>query len=225
MPSELTTKQQRDQRRLEKVALLKRQQERRRRNRLIGIWVGSLAAALVVALVVTLVVTGSASNPAPAADPSSQTIRGLKTFQNLPANHVDPTAVDYKKLYGMDPPAGGNHWAEWLNCGVYDQPQQNERAVHDLEHGAIWVTYDPKKVTEAQITAMVKTLPNTYLTVSPYPGLPAPVVASAWGNQVRLTGAKDPRLKQFVTAFWRSPNAPEPTSPCTGGFDGPGRVS
>jgi hypothetical protein len=223
MPSELTTKQQRDQRRAEKVALLKRQQERARRKRLAWIWSGSLAAALVVALVVTLVVTNGGGKSDPVA--GSSQIRGLKTFPNLPANHVDPTPVNYQKLYGMDPPAGGNHWAGWLNCGVYDQPQQNERAVHDLEHGAIWITYDPKKVTEAQVTAMVANLPNTYLTVSPYPGLPAPVVASAWGTQVQLTGTKDSRLKQFISAFRRSPNAPEPTSPCTGGFDGPGRVS
>ncbi|MCU1552113.1 MAG: hypothetical protein JWR36_2673 [Glaciihabitans sp.] len=223
MPSELTTKQKRDQRRAEKVAQMKREQARRKRNRLIGIIVSIVAAIAVVAIVVTLVVMSSASNAKVAAG-STEPIKGLKTFTNLPANHVDGTAVDYKTLYGMDPPAGGNHWSEWLNCGRYDQPQQNERAVHDLEHGAVWITYDPAKVTEAQITTMMKTLPTTYLTVSPYPNLPTPVVASAWGKQVQLTGTKDPRLASFITQFWRSTKAPEPTSPCVGGFDGPGKV-
>jgi hypothetical protein len=221
---ELTSKQQRDARRAQKVAALKRQQAIQKRNRVIGIVIASVAAVAVVAVVVTLVVTSS-NGSTPTANPSSIAIKGLKTFTDLPANHVDPERVDYQKTYGMDPPAGGNHWAGWLNCGVYNEPQQNERAVHDLEHGAIWVTYDPATVTQDQIAAMVKDLPTTYLTVSPYPGLPAPVVASAWGYQVQLTGTTDARLKKFVTAYWRSPNAPEPTSPCTGGVDGPGRVS
>ena len=222
MPSELTTKQKRDQRRAEKVAQMKREQARRKRNRLVGIIVGIVAAVAVVAVVVTLVVTSNANNNVPVG--STKAIKGLKTFSNLPNNHVDPTVVDYKALYGMDPPAGGNHWGEWLNCGRYSQPQQNERAVHDLEHGAVWITYDPSKVTEAQITTMMKTLPTTYLTVSPYDNLPTPVVASAWGKQVQLTGPTDKRLASFITQFWRSTKSPEPTSPCTGGFDGPGRV-
>jgi hypothetical protein len=224
MPSQLTTKQQRDQRRSEKVAILKRQQARQKRNRVIGISVGSVAVVVVIALIVTFVVTSSSAKPVKDGVASSQ-ITGLRLFKNLPANHVDPTPVDYKALYGMDPPAGGNHWAEWLNCGVYDQPQQNERAVHDMEHGAVWITYDPSKVTEAQVTAMVAKLPSTYLTVSPYPNLPAPVVASAWGAQVKLKNTTDARIASFVKLFWRSADAPEPTSPCTGGFNGPGKVS
>jgi hypothetical protein len=222
MPSELTTKQQRDARRAEKVALLKRQQAAQKRKRIIGFSIGGVAILAVIALVVGVIV----ANSTPKADPSAISIKGLKTFSNLTAVHVaDGTTVDYAKDYGMDPPAGGNHWGVWLNCGVYNQPQQNERAVHDLEHGAVWVTYDPDKLSDAQVTALVAKLPKTYITVSPYPGLPTAVVASAWGKQVQLTGVNDSRLGKFIDKFWRAADAPEPTSPCTGGIDGPGKVS
>ena len=30
-----------------------------------------------------------------------------------------------------------------MNCGIYDKPVPSERAVHNLEHGAIWITYQP----------------------------------------------------------------------------------
>jgi hypothetical protein len=57
--------------------------------------------------------------------------------------------------------------------------------------------------------------------VSPYPDLPAPVVASAWGKQLQLDSANDPRLEQFVSAFREGPQTPEPGAPCTGGTGNP----
>ncbi len=65
-------------------------------------------------------------------------------------------------------------------------------------------------------------LPDTYTLLSPYPDLPVPVVASAWGRQLRLTGADDPRLVQFVRAYRLGQQAPEPGAPCTGGVDASG---
>ena len=124
----------------------------------------------------------------------------------------------------MDPPAGGPHWAVWLNCGIYTEPQQNERAVHDLEHGAVWITYDANKVTGSALEALRKRVPATYAVLSPYPGLSAPVVVSAWGAQLKLTGVNDKRLDTFIQKYWQSPDAPEPGAPCTGGVDGPGRI-
>jgi hypothetical protein len=43
-------------------------------------------------------------------------------------------------------------------------------------------------------------------------GLPAPVVVSSWGRQLKLDSADDPRLLQFARAF--SGQSPEPNAPC-----------
>jgi hypothetical protein len=67
-------------------------------------------------------------------------------------------------------------------------------------------------------------IPETYAVLSPYPGLDAPVVASAWGAQMKLTGVDDKGLDKFIEKYWQSPDAPEPGAPCTGGVDGPGRI-
>jgi hypothetical protein len=48
------------------------------------------------------------------------------------------------------------------------------------------------------------------------------VVASAWGKQLRLTGAADQRLAAFITSYRQSPAAPEPGAPCAGGIGTPG---
>ncbi|WP_382309715.1 DUF3105 domain-containing protein [Herbiconiux sp. UC225_62] len=212
----LTVKQERDARRAEKVAAMVAQQKRQRRNRLIGWIIGGVAGVAAIALLVTFVVTSNT----PKADPAAISIEGLQTYPGLTANHVDGT-VDYPQT----PPAGGDHNGVWLNCGVYSEPVPNENAVHDLEHGAIWVTYDPTKVDAAGVETLRSQLPDTYAVLSPFDGLSSPVVASAWGNQVFLDGVDDPRLKDFVTKFWKSADAPEPGAPCTGGLDAPGKVA
>jgi len=221
-----SVKQQREARRAEKVAALKVQQAKQKRNRLIGI-ISSIAGAIVViGLVVTFVVISAT----PKVDPASINIAGLKNFGTLPQVHVDGDAdatndtVDYKALYDMDPPAGGDHWGVWLNCGIYTEVQEPSRAVHALEHGAVWVTYDPTKITGDALKKLQDEVPSTYSILSPYPNLPAPVVISAWANQVQLDGVDDPRLGQFVSKFWKSAKAPEPGAACTGGIDGPGQL-
>jgi hypothetical protein len=219
-PRTPSVKEQREAKRAEKVAVLKKQQAKEKRNRTVGIVAGSLGAVAVIALVITFVVTSAV----PKVDPADIAIKGLKTFDSLTAVHV-ATAVDYQAEYGMNPPAGGDHNQAWLNCGVYSEPQQNENAVHALEHGAVWVTYDPDALGDAEIETLRDSIPSTYMLLTPYPGLPAPVVASAWGNQVELDGVDDPRLGDFIEKFRQSPDAPEPGAACTGAIDGPGKVA
>jgi hypothetical protein len=215
-----TVKQERELRRQAKVAAFKKQQARERRTRLFGIWGAVLGGVLAIALVVTIVVVAST----PKKDPTTIELTGLKTFDVPAAVHVDPEPVDYKAEYGMDPPAGGPHWSAWLNCGIYDEPQENERAVHALEHGAVWVTYNPDEVTGADLDTLRKRMPKTYSILSPYPGLDAPVVASAWGAQIALDGVDDERLDGFVARYWQAGTAPELGAACTGAVDGPGKI-
>jgi hypothetical protein len=125
--------------------------------------------------------------------------------------------------YSVVPPVGGPHNPVWMNAGVYTTPIPNERAVHNLEHGAVWITYRPS-LSEADIAQLVafvgnQTLiaepandigiagdANRYLDLSPWTSdaLPSPIVISAWGHQLRVTSPTDPRLQQFVDVFRNS---------------------
>jgi hypothetical protein len=223
---DLTIKQQREVRRAAKVAALKKQQARQKRNRVLGISLASLLAIGAVFAIVAFVIA-SAKPPIidPNRDPEAITVEGVEEFTGIASGHVDPTAVDYEAKYGMTPPAGGEHWSQWLNCGVYDQPVPNENAVHVLEHGAIWTTYDPDEVSGEDLTRLRESLPGTHSLLSPYPDLPAPVVMSGWGVQVQLDGVDDPRISDFLNKYWQSPSVPEPGALCTSGLDAPGKVS
>jgi hypothetical protein len=214
--TKLTVKQQRAADRDAKLAAFRQAQSRQKRNRLIAIITGSVAAVAIIGLVIGFVVTSATPKP----DPSTIAIEGLQTYPGLTANHVT-TAVDYPQ----NPPVGGDHSAAWLNCGVYTESVPNENAVHALEHGAVWLAYDPAQLDEAGVEALRSKLPDSYIVVSPVDGLDSPIVASAWGAQVALDDPDDARLGAFIDRFWRSNDAPEPGAACTGGIDAPGRVA
>jgi hypothetical protein len=123
--------------------------------------------------------------------------------------------------YPQTPPVGGNHAPVWQNCGFYEDPVTDENAVHSLEHGAVWIAYRPG-LPEEQIDSVRQLAQRqNYVLASPYPRIPAPVVVSAWGRQLRLDGTDDPRLDQFVRAFRLGTQAPERGGPCTGGKGAP----
>lgn len=214
--SDLTIKQQREQRRAEKVAALKAKQAREKRNQRLGLFGAIIGGTAVLAIIIGVVV----SSATPPVDPAAIEIEGLETFENLEALHVQ-SAVDYE----MTPPAGGPHNPSWLNCGIYEEVIPAEYAVHSLEHGAVWVTYDPEQVQGADLDALRDAMPRTYMILSPFPGLDAPVVASAWGVQVALDGVDDPRLRDFIIKYRQSPDAPEPGALCSQALDGPGKIS
>ncbi len=141
---------------------------------------------------------------------------GVQSFEITERQHVEAPVA-----YPQTPPVGGNHAPIWQNCGFYDAPIANENAVHSLEHGAVWITYRPDLSNE-QIDSLHQIAGRqTHILVSPYPDLPAPIVASAWGRQLQLDSTSDPRLEQFINAFHLGPQAPERGGPCTGGVGTP----
>ena len=215
----LTVKQQRERQKQEKLAQYQRELAKRRRSKLVWWAVGITAAIVVIAVVVASIIFTPKPVTYDRGDGDGSGITGVETFENT-ANHVEGT-VDYPQT----PPAGGDHNAMWLNCGVYSEPVPEENAVHSLEHGAVWITYDPDAVTEADLDTITGQLPSSYVILSPHEGLDAPVVMSAWNAQVKLDGADDERVSEFLTAYWRSENVPEPNAACSGALDAPGKQS
>lgn len=142
-------------------------------------------------------------------------IEGVESSSDLTRNHVD-TGVDYPQ----SPPVGGDHAPIWTNCGAYEEPVEPSQAVHSLEHGAVWIGYAPELGAEevGKLAGLAES--NSYVLVSPVDGVSSPVTASAWGKQLQVDGAGDPRLAAFVQKYQQGPQTPEPGAACTGGAGG-----
>ncbi len=150
-------------------------------------------------------------------DAKGGAIEGLKSWDaaKLGRQHVAGT-VDYP----MKPPVGGDHNASWMNCDgdVYEKALPDVNAVHSLEHGAVWVTYSGT-AADSDVTALADRVRKTPFTLmSPYAGQEGAIVLSAWGKQVAVDSADDPRVDQFLAQYVQGAQTPEPGAPCTGGL-------
>ncbi|HEY3060338.1 MAG TPA: DUF3105 domain-containing protein [Chloroflexota bacterium] len=187
------------------------------RRRLIGALVTACLGALIASFWAPQLQQFSTRQQAMAAAArAGHAIQGVRSFEVNQREHIEASV-----LYEHTPPVGGNHAPVWQNCGFYSAPVANEFAVHSMEHGAVWITYRPD-LPEAQITALREVARDQrHVLVSPHSNLPAPIVASAWGNQLLLDEAYDPRLFEFTSFFASGRQAPEPNGPCTGGIGAP----
>lgn len=178
-----------------------------------------LAAIVVAAAVVVPRLVDDEDTPRRAGGETSQGDgpgpEAAPTLDEVQVYEVEPGHDNGDLDYPQSPPVGGLHNDIWIDCGVYDEPVPEQHVVHDLEHGTVWITYEPG-LDQDQVDALAGLLPQNGI-LSPYDDLRAPVVVTVWGRQLDLTGADDPRLELFIREFGEGTTAPEPFASCAGG--------
>jgi len=109
------------------------------------------------------------------------------------ASHVATCSyVDYRTL----PPSSGDHYAVWAAYMTYDQPVPEGYWVHDLEHGAIVLSYNCGAAGCATDVAAAQQMIDQYAD--------DPLCASAGeGVRHRFVMTPDPRLDvRFAASAW-----------------------
>lgn len=181
-------------------------------------WVWLAAGGVgVVLLVIGLFYLG---NQGPAT--ANSDIEGVEIVPNPGGGHQEGEIAHADEV-----PVGGVHNPEWQNCGIYDEPVREETVIHSMEHGAVWLAYQPDLSGD-----QVETLRNLVrqersskgeplIVLAPKPGLDAPIVVTAWRVQLKLENAADERLAQFLQRYQRGPFTPEPGANCVGSVGEP----
>jgi hypothetical protein len=143
-------------------------------------------------------------------------IDGVQTFDYPAGQEHVTTPVDYAE----SPPVGGPHAPppDWADCTgtVYDVDIRHENAVHSLEHGAVWITYDPEALSDDEIATLAGLVEGeSGRMLSPYEGLDSPISIQSWGHQLKVDSVDDIRLKQFADFLTlNSEFTPEPGASC-----------
>jgi hypothetical protein len=178
-----------------------------------GVLAGSaaLGVALVALLVYAVLNQGGGRDPL-ITDPDNA-IQGVTVADEeaLSRNHV-AGAVQYEQL----PPPGGDHNGVPQTCDVYTEEIAPEHAVHSLEHGAVWVTYDDSVSEDDVETLAAEVRGDPYRLMSPLAEQDSPIVLTAWGRTLEVDRADDERVGQFLRAYTNGEQTPERGAACVG---------
>jgi len=191
-------------------------------------WLSIGAAVIVVALIAAI-----AAFLVPKYQSRAEAQRFVPTATNTdPSKNIDGVVkVDYpaglhvqanqRVAYDKTPPFGGPHDQVWATCmgNVYPKGIRTENAVHSLEHGAVWITYNPDKLSPAQVQTLASKVDGRpYMLLSPYPGMDSPFSLQSWGHQLKLTDVNDQRVANFISALRTNSNTyPEIGASCDAG--------
>jgi hypothetical protein len=180
-----------------------------------GLIAAAVAVMVFAAAVITYAVVQVNRSNADEVE-SVDEIDGVQTFDYPAGQEHVTTPVDYAE----SPPVGGPHAPppDWADCTgtVYDVDIRHENAVHSLEHGAVWITYDPEALSDDEIATLAGLVEGeSGRMLSPYEGLDSPISIQSWGHQLKVDSVDDIRLKQFADFLTlNSEFTPEPGASC-----------
>lgn len=147
-------------------------------------------------------------------------IEGIVNYRETQPDMLTNLHTEDPVQYQVLPPVGGDHSGVWQRCDgeVYGAPINDGNAVHSLEHGAVWITYNPDLLAEGQVDTLAGKVQGTgKLFLSPYPGLDAPISLQAWGYQLKVDDAGDPRIDDFIRALRVNASIEGMQATCSGG--------
>lgn len=152
----------------------------------------------------------SEDNPDPSVN-----IEGVARETYEQGQHV---TGEQRVAYDQSPPFGGPHDQAWAACNgvVYETAVRNENMVHALEHGTVWIAYNPDEIKGGDLDKLkAKVEGQPYMMLSPYPGLDRPISLQSWGHQLKLDKADDPRIDDFIRSLRENQyQNPEPGGRC-----------
>jgi hypothetical protein len=118
--------------------------------------------------------------------------------------HVDQNAKTYN---GNTPPTSGDH-AEPVQWGVYNKELPDINTIHNLEHGGIYITYQPSLPSD-QIEKIKSLFGAPYsrqgftpskALLAPRAANSAPIVLSSWNRELTLKQFDEQAMYDYYIA-------------------------
>lgn len=123
-----------------------------------------------------------------------------QTFEIQGAQHTPGCNIG-EPPYNSNPPTSGCHDSKPASWGNYDQTLPDAVIIHNLEHGGIWISYQPD--LEAKQVEQLKDMARRYrkIIVEPRGQNDAPIALAAWGRLQKLDQYDESAILKFIEAF------------------------
>ena len=168
-----------------------RRHEARKKRRRLTIVAAVLAAVAAAAVFVLL---------RPGGPDLGYTVAALAGNHNPP--YVYDTEIEVDGVFLQVPPTSGNHSLSPSRHGHSGGILIPEQVVHNMEHGAVVIWYQPgDDVLETEVAQLARSLGNDCLVAGTYAAMDFDVAATVWGRVLPLTAFDAASLVEFVDAY------------------------
>jgi hypothetical protein len=161
----------------------------------------------VVGLIVWIAIRADNKNAAYVAPTNTAKLDPVgQVFENLGQTHIK--IGESHSPYNSNPPTSGPHYVDPADWGVYDKPLVDEQAVHNLEHGGIWISYkEIDDQTKENLKKIAKSNSGSVI-MSPRDANDSKIILASWTRLEKLDTYDEAKILDFIS---RNKNkSPEP---------------
>lgn len=104
---------------------------------------------------------------------------------------------DAHEGYNSNPPTSGPHAgpAPW---GFSEQEIADENAIHNLEHGGIWISYKDLDDTSIETLQGIARMNSQSVVVAPRTANDSPVAIASWGRLMEMESVDEQAIAEFI---------------------------
>ena len=95
----------------------------------------------------------------------------------MAAQHI-PIGASHE-AYNSNPPTSGPHYAEPAKPGLRDEAIADGHVIHSMEHGLVWVSYNPRIGKEAE---KLRKAPDLLAVIAPREENETDIALASWGR-------------------------------------------
>lgn len=131
-----------------------------------------------------------------------------KSIEIQPSEHIQQS--DSHPDYNSNPPTSGWHYPKPAEWGFYDKDLPDERLVHSLEHGGIWISYtNVSDSTRSKLQQLAQEYPKSVI-ITQRGENDTPIAVASWGKLMKLQSFDRNRIVEFIEKNMNY--SPEPTA-------------
>lgn len=178
----------------------RRQQAHQQRQRQKYIYGGLVAVALAVVIALVVVLQSGSAD-------LGHTVRTLGGVHTPPFDYVHDVVIAGEPE--RVPPTSGNHLGQWSPYGFLGDTLIPEAVVHNMEHGAVVLWFQPDDpVLAAQVNQLVRAVGSQCIVAGMYRDMTFTIVATVWGRVLPLRSYDETQLRAFISEY-RGSEGPE----------------